>query len=220
MKRLMLTAVVAILLLPNVSIQAQDQAPIMFWSDRDGDFDIYLMTGSDVDNLTQNDAGDAWATWSPDGARIAFESDRDGHRKIYVMNADGSDARSFTDADARDTGPVAAWRGKRLPQRPARQLDARLDWSTPRLRVGADLLYLGDDALDRYNRYREASRTLAGAAVSFAPRAGALRFTLEGKNLGDRRVADVGGFPLPGRSLWASIEYRLGPAESASMERN
>ena len=110
MKRLMFTAVAVILLLPAVSIQAQapNQGQILFWSDRDGDFDIYLMNGSDAVNLTQNDAGDAWATWSPDGSMIAFESDRDGHRQIYVMNADGSDARSFTEADARDTGP-AIW---------------------------------------------------------------------------------------------------------------
>jgi TolB protein len=109
MKRFMFV-VAAILLLPALSIQAQtpEQAPILFWSDRDGDFDIYLMDGTGAVNLTQNDAGDAWGTWSPDGRMIAFESDRDGHRKIYVMNADGSDARSFTDADARDPGP-AVW---------------------------------------------------------------------------------------------------------------
>ena len=74
---------------PRTSPQAQ----ILFWSDRDGDFDLYTMNADgsgDAVNLTLNDAGDAWGVWSPDGSMIAFESDRDGHRKIYVMNADGS----------------------------------------------------------------------------------------------------------------------------------
>jgi len=38
---------------------------------------------------------------------------------------------------------------------------------------------------------------------------------VEGKNLGDRRLADVAGYPLPGRSVFVSMEVRLGPAGSA-----
>jgi outer membrane receptor protein involved in Fe transport len=51
-----------------------------------------------------------------------------------------------------------------------------------------------------------------GAALS--ARARGLRVTLEGRNLGDRRVEDVGGFPLPGRSLFASLETRFGTPDS------
>ena len=122
--------------------------------------------------------------------------------------------------DARDTGTFAAWRGKRLPQRPARQLEARLDAALGAFRAAADLQLLEGNALDRYNRYLEASRTLVGASLSWARARSPLRLTLEGTNLGDRRVSDIGGFPLPGRSLWIACEYRLGPAEAASTERN
>ena len=121
---------------------------------------------------------------------------------------------SATWQSALDTGPVAAWNGKRLPQRPAREAYARADLTRGRLRVSSDLQYLGDDYRDRYNspRYRVASRTLVGASVSSA--LGGAALVVEGKNLGDRRTADVAGYPLPGRSVFVSLEVRLGPAGS------
>jgi hypothetical protein len=61
------------------------------------------------------------------------------------------------------------------------------------------------DFLDRANRQPTPARTLTGATVSmrFGP---LLRATIEGRNLGDVRAADVAGFPLPGRSLFVSCE--------------
>jgi hypothetical protein len=118
--------------------------------------------------------------------------------------------------DALDTGPVAAWNGTRLPQRPALEATGRLEWKGPRLRLAADVHHLGDNYLDRFNRYRESNRTLLGVAMSVAPFSAPLRFTLEGKNLADRHTADVGGFPLPGRSLWAALEWHLAPNAAPS----
>jgi iron complex outermembrane receptor protein len=123
---------------------------------------------------------------------------------------------SATWQSAIDTGPVSAWRGRRLPQRPGRQAYGRVDLTRAALRAAADLQYLGDDYRDRYNTPRErvASRTLVGASLSAALR-GAARVVVEGKNLGDRRVSDVAGYPLPGRSVFVSLEVRLGSAGSA-----
>ena len=123
---------------------------------------------------------------------------------------------SATWQTAIDTGPFSAWSGKRLPQRPAREAYARADLMHGPLRVAGDLQYLADDYRDRYNspRYRVASRTLVGASVSTTLH-GAVRVVAEGKNLGDRRLADVAGYPLPGRSVFVSMEVRLGPAGSA-----
>jgi vitamin B12 transporter len=111
-----------------------------------------------------------------------------------------------------DDGDVAYLRGRRLPQRPERQGDLRLDAPAGPLRVGAEVQYMGDDLLDPYNRYRVPSRTLVGASLSWALRGERLRLTLEGKNLTDRRVSDVAGYPLPGRSVFLACESRLGPA--------
>jgi iron complex outermembrane receptor protein len=111
--------------------------------------------------------------------------------------------------EARDRGPVRAYYGKRLPQRPERQLTGRVEYRRRRLGLGADLDFLGDDFLDQYNAQRVASRTLVGAWLSLAVLGEGMRFTLEGKNLGNRGVADVGGYPLPGRSLFISCETRI-----------
>ncbi|MBN1680701.1 MAG: PD40 domain-containing protein [Anaerolineae bacterium] len=82
---------------------------IAFGSDRDGDWDIYVMNpdGSNVRQLTLNTDDDFRPAWSPDGRQIAFHSDRDGDYEIYVMNADGSNVRQLTFNTAADVH--AAW---------------------------------------------------------------------------------------------------------------
>jgi iron complex outermembrane receptor protein len=111
--------------------------------------------------------------------------------------------------NARDRGPVRRYYGKRLPQRPERQASARLEFRRAWLGAGADLEYLGENFLDPYNQQRAPSRTLVGAWLSYSPLGAGMRLTLEGKNLGNRRVSDVGGYPLPGRSVFVSCETRL-----------
>jgi len=74
---------------------------------------------------------------------------------------------------------------------------------------------IGENFLNRSNRERAPRRILAGASLSADAWAG-VRVVLEGKNLGDQRAADVGGFPLPGRSYFASCQVRLGPGVRAT----
>lgn len=71
-----------------------DGTKIAFASDRDGNFEIYVMTaeGGEQTRLTTNGAEDTDPTWSPDGTRIAFRSARNGGG-IYSMKPDGSDVR-------------------------------------------------------------------------------------------------------------------------------
>ena len=51
------------------------------------DREIYVMNvdGSNLTNLTNNAAPDAYPSWSPDGTKIAFVTIRDGNYEIYVM---------------------------------------------------------------------------------------------------------------------------------------
>jgi len=97
------------------SVQASTK--IAFQSNRDGDFEIYVMNadGSGQRRLTQNPAKDASPAWSPDGRRIAFSSDR-GTRfsDIYVMNADGSRQRRLTRSPADDISPAWSPNGRRI----------------------------------------------------------------------------------------------------------
>src|SRR5207247_4376227 len=60
----------------------------------------------------------------------------------------------FTCQTALDRGPLSFWHGKRLPEQPGREAYARLDWARGALRATAELHSIGDNYLDRYNRYR------------------------------------------------------------------
>jgi tricorn protease-like protein len=89
---------------------------IAFLSDRDGNYEIYVMDadGSNQMNLTDNPAYDWEPAWSPDGTRIAFASQRDGNWEIYVMGADGSIPAILTDNPADDWGPAWSRDGTRI----------------------------------------------------------------------------------------------------------
>jgi iron complex outermembrane receptor protein len=116
---------------------------------------------------------------------------------------------ALTAMTSRDQGPVPYWNGRDLPQHPRWQGHGRLDWTRGALRVTADVQAIGDNALDRANLQWVPARTLLGAAMSWRVTARA-RITVEGRNLGDDHVSDVGGFPLPGRALFVSCDARLG----------
>ena len=110
---------------------------IAFQSERDGNFEIYVMNadGSDQRNLTRNPAADIAPAWSPDGTRIAFISDRSGQQEIYVMNVedtlqgtDGLGVTQLTNSPEVTWLPPLSWSpdGARLVA--ARALDFHKDW--------------------------------------------------------------------------------------------
>src|SRR5437867_1910795 len=84
-------------------------ARIAFASDRDGNFEIYVMDadGGGQTRLTEDASEDYSPAWSPDGRRLAFVSTRDGNAEIYVMNADGTGQTRLTNNTASDLAP--AW---------------------------------------------------------------------------------------------------------------
>jgi outer membrane receptor protein involved in Fe transport len=187
------------------------------------------------------DAGASWRTparWGVTGSLTwaHFESDsrdlilytRNSASTVRAMNVSAARIRgeelevqagvgpwrasaSLTLEDAVDSGEVPYWTGKRLPQRPGQEEYAQLLWSRGAWGLGGNVYALSDNYLDRYNRYRVASRVLSGAWLSISPAAWPLRITVEGKNLGDQRASDVAGFPLPGRTWFLACESRLGP---------
>ncbi len=64
-----------------------DHKWIAFESNRDGNFEIYVMDaayGKTLYRLTNDPADDRAPTWSPDGKFIAFHSNRDGHYQVYA----------------------------------------------------------------------------------------------------------------------------------------
>ena len=114
--RLILASVVA-LVLTLLMVAVEAQAQIAFSSNRDGNWDIYVMNadGKNQKNITQGPfSHDSAPSWSPDGERIAFVSDRDGNFEIYVMAADGENQRNRTKNPFADKAPSWSPDGKRI----------------------------------------------------------------------------------------------------------
>ena len=106
---------------PSVS---PDGKRIAFVSDRDGDFDVYVMEvapGSKANRpvkLTDNTTDESYPDWSPDGKRISFSSGEVGDRDVYVMKAAPQSRANrpvnLTDAAGDDSDPAWSPGGKKL----------------------------------------------------------------------------------------------------------
>jgi LysM repeat protein len=83
----------------NDTAPAGSQGRVAFMSDRDGNWEVYVvnMDGGGLKRLTDSPAADGLPTWSPDGKSIAFVSNRGGTWAIWVMNANGSNQRKLFD---------------------------------------------------------------------------------------------------------------------------
>ena len=82
---------------PNPDLSALSDE-IVFQSNRDGDFEIYIMNidGSNQRQLTDNDVDDKYPRVSPDGRYITYGSAQAGNSDIYIMNRDGSNQQQLT----------------------------------------------------------------------------------------------------------------------------
>ena len=73
---------------------------LLFYSNRDGDDDVYIMEldGSGIQQLTDDPGRDYEADISPDGSILIFASQRSGEggARLHLMNSDGSDVRQLT----------------------------------------------------------------------------------------------------------------------------
>ncbi|MCA9191528.1 MAG: PD40 domain-containing protein [Planctomycetales bacterium] len=61
-----------------------------------GDIWHSRVDGTELTRLTNHDADERQALYSPDGKKIAFISDRTGSDQIFIMNANGSDVQQVT----------------------------------------------------------------------------------------------------------------------------
>lgn len=97
-----------------VSAQALGVAKIAFASNRDGNYEIYLMNpdGSQQINLTHHHGGDYTPAFSPTGTQILFVSNRDKGRDLYLMDTDGTNVRRVFAEEAYRIDPAWSPDGK------------------------------------------------------------------------------------------------------------
>jgi TolB protein len=106
----------AVLAAVLVLAPAAAAAHLVVASDRDGDFDLYLVqdTGAGLKRLTRNTVLDGSPAFSADGRRIAFSSTRAGNEEIHVMGANGRNVRRLTHHPGFDTAPAWSPDGRRI----------------------------------------------------------------------------------------------------------
>jgi Tol biopolymer transport system component len=94
-----------------------DGNQIVFDSNRDGNWEIYIMNadGSEQRNFSNYPlAIDLNPAWSPDGEWIAFYSDRDGDLEIYIQAVEGGETIQVTDNQYEDIDPTWSPEGDQL----------------------------------------------------------------------------------------------------------
>ena len=130
---------------------------------------------------------------------------------------------NFTQQNAREISDIPFRNGNQLPGRPAEEAYARLDltWSPAHpLPFGAalaglwpgrlwfDANLIADNFLDTANTQLVPSRSLFGIGVEMqVPPLHDVTVGLAVRNLTDDQTEDVLGFPLPGRSVFATVSW-------------
>ncbi|MBU8922104.1 MAG: TonB-dependent receptor [Bacteroidales bacterium] len=111
--------------------------------------------------------------------------------------------------DSRDVSPIPYYNGNELPGRPVHKASLTIEYFRSKWSLAWQFDHMGSNYLNRYNTRETGSRDLHNMILVTKPFLEGLSLTIEAYNLTDRRTADVSGFPLPGRSFYASLNFKL-----------
>ena len=89
---------------PSFSPDGQEMVFITVVAGKEQLFRMRL-DGSQMTQLTRDDADHEDPAWSPDGKHIAFVLMRDGHEQIHLMNPDGTAVEALTPAEVKTIHP-------------------------------------------------------------------------------------------------------------------
>ena len=94
----------------------QDRTRLAFASDRDGDWDLYVMTleTGEVKQVTNSPQYDSSPSWSPDAQWLAFETYINENLEVAVVNVDSGEIVPLTQDRASDHSPVWAPDGRHV----------------------------------------------------------------------------------------------------------
>ena len=90
---------------------------ILFKTDIDGDFDLYVADGyaDQLRRITNDPYHNKYADPSPDGTQVVYSSNRDGGDfDLFVVNIDGTQVQQLTHNDAEDYSPTWSPSGQHI----------------------------------------------------------------------------------------------------------
>jgi Tol biopolymer transport system component len=95
---------------------APDRTRIAFSSNRNGNFDLYLMDadGRNLRRLTSEAGNEGDPSWTPDGARIVYTFTRGTTTQIASVAVDGGDARILTTSSGGNHSPSVSPDGQSI----------------------------------------------------------------------------------------------------------
>ncbi len=93
-----------------------DGTQIAFASNREGDWDIWVMdaNGQNPEQLTDGTGNNTKPAWSPTGSQLLFVSDRDGDHEIYSYEFDDQSIQRRTRQSSDDTDPAWGHKGRKV----------------------------------------------------------------------------------------------------------
>ena len=115
---------------------------------------------------------------------------------------------SYTRQATENRSPFPYYEGNDLPNAPRRRLRSRFDLDAPGVTLHYEVSHESRHFLDRANLRTVPARTVhtVGARV---PAGDAVTLAVEVRNLTDNQVADLWGYPLPGRAAFLSLDIDL-----------
>ncbi|MCK4511614.1 TonB-dependent receptor, partial [bacterium] len=118
---------------------------------------------------------------------------------------------SYTREEARNTGPSPIYHGKRIPYVPQDKLFVRTAFGAGRVTFRHEYHFEGDTYRDRANLPENMSpaRHLHGVGARVELTEG-LALDAQVQNVFDAAVADVEGYPLPGRTFYVTLKFATG----------
>ncbi len=137
----------------------------------------------------------------------------EGNLKSTFFNAWSVDL-SYTYQKATNQSSVSYLKGKYLPLQPLHEFRGGITYRNERYLVGYEGVFIGALFLDRTNEYSgyRKSRWIHNLYASYkftSMMAKPLTLKLAIRNIGDSRVEDVSGYPLPGRSFTLSLRQEF-----------
>ena len=115
---------------------------------------------------------------------------------------------NYTHQRAVNRSDIPSQKGKLLPGRPAHEFFGELEVSSDLGSFFYSYDFTDQNFLDPTNQIPTRARNIHNMGISMTPWKDKT-MTIEVKNLTDSRIEDIYGFPLPGRSVFLSIQGRI-----------